>query len=136
MANDNHFRIKNGLKVGDTEVISASAKITASTVTVSGTLLPTKLDSFEDSLSSFSATLGVYEDSLHQQTLIEALKDSASAAYSAALSAQLAADQNRADSFSALTAAQQHQSDADTALSFTQGFKSSASAANLSLIHI
>ena len=78
MANDKHFRIKNGLKVGDTEVVNESGQITASAISIGGEILPTLITTQSDTLSSLSAALGTYADAESTNTLIEQLKLTAS----------------------------------------------------------
>ena len=112
MANDNHFRVKNGIKVGDTEVVTSSAKITASIVNVSDTILPDKLDSIDSSISSLSAALGTYSAALSTQTLIEN-------SLSAALSSENAAD-------ASLNLTKSSETAADTALGNILGYEVSA----------
>ena len=131
MANDNHFRVKNGIKVGDTEVVTSSAKITASIVNVGNTILPDKLDEFDSSISSFNAALGVYTASLSTQTLIEDLRDDASAALAAAQSSREAADAAKSAAESAKNAAIQFRLDADNAASNAVIYQGSACAAKI-----
>ena len=99
MANDKHFRIKNGLKVGSTEVISESAKISTDRVfEPTGELLTTTLTGLENDVSSLQSALGEYETSLNTLTLIQASQVSASSSLSSSLLIELSISAARSSS--------------------------------------
>jgi hypothetical protein len=143
VANDKHFRIKNGLKVGDVEVISASGKLSASSVTLGAILLSDFGTSTESTLSSLSAALGTYEDSLTTLTLIEEAQESASASLSAILNSEGAASDAKAAAVDAKlsasaasvnatnfkNSAEDAKSDALAAATLSQTYRENASAA-------
>ena len=131
MAVDKHFRVKNGIKVGTTEVITESAKVVASTIEVANIILPTKISTIENTLSSLSAALGTYEASLITSTLIENLKDTASGYTSATLSSKLATSSYMVASRSSKDAAHLYQ---NSALQSKNNAELYASAANVAKI--
>ncbi len=137
MANDKHFRVKNGVKVGDTEVITSSAKVVASTIEVASVILPTKISTIETTLSSLSAALGTYTDSLVTSSLIGDLKltassnaatallhrQSASASRSAALSAKNDTVTFRGNALNAKDNAEDDAQKADDARVLAEGYR-------------
>ena len=132
MANDKHFRVKNGLKVGDKEIISASGIITASTVNIGTQNLSDFVSGTNLSISSLSASLGTYEDSLNTLTLIEEAQQSASSALSSAQAAATNAGDQRDAASTAKAAALLAQQQAEGFRDNAENAKSSASVAAVS----
>ena len=112
MANDKHFRVKNGIKVGNTEIATSQGKVPASVVYVADVSLPNHLDSVSATLSSLSASLGTYEDAVGVLTLIETSQASASASLSATEILKFAASAAMSAALIAETTAEQSASDA------------------------
>ena len=112
MANDKHFRVKNGIKVGNTEIATSQGKVPASVVYVADVSLPNHLDSVSATLSSLSAALGSYEDAVSVLNLIETSQASASASLSATEILKFAASAAMSAALIAETTAEQAASDA------------------------
>ena len=107
MAVDNkHFRVKNGLKVGDVEVISASGTITASKIynNAGQSLSATQL-AVDTNLESLSASLGTYVDSSSIHNLIVTLKENASSQQASVLASKHSASSNAVSVSSSKSAA-------------------------------